>query len=149
MASKIFVGLAFIFICLQFFQPTKNESGDEKNSITTKYEVPDKIKSILAISCDDCHSNKTKYPWYTVLQPGGWWMQQHVNEGKKHLNFSEFATYTDKKAAHKMEEVAEMLDNDEMPLASYLWIHKDAKLSIDDKQLLREWALGLHEEIMK
>lgn len=70
-----------------------------------------------------------------------------MNEGKTELNFSEFATYSDKKAAHKMEEVAEMLDKDEMPLPSYLWIHHDAKLSVDDKALLREWAVKLQQEI--
>ncbi|HQW70540.1 MAG: heme-binding domain-containing protein [Saprospiraceae bacterium] len=147
MLKKLTYILILALIIIQFFPPSKNDSGDEKNNISTKYTVPQKIKAILQTACNDCHSNLTSYPWYTNIQPVGWWLQHHVNEGKTELNFSEFATYSDKKAAHKMEEVAEMLDKDEMPLPSYLWIHHDAKLSVDDKALLREWAVKLQQEI--
>lgn len=147
MLKKLAFILILALIIIQFFPPSKNDSGNETNSISTKYIVPEKIKTILKISCDDCHSNLTIYPWYTHIQPVGWWLENHVNEGKAELNFSEFATYSDKKAAHKMEEVAEMLEKDEMPLPSYLWIHHDAKLSADDKALLREWAVKLQQEI--
>jgi hypothetical protein len=106
------------------------------------------VAGILQRACNDCHSNNTHYPWYTNIQPVGWWMQHHVNEGKEELNFSEFGTYTAKRQNHKMEEVAEQIKKGEMPLNSYLWIHKDAKLSDQEKEILISWANGLRRQIV-
>jgi hypothetical protein len=111
------------------------------------YNVPANVQLVLQKACSDCHSNNTEYPWYTHIQPVGWWLQDHVNEGKAELNFSEFATYKPKKQAHKMEEVVEMIEHNEMPLESYTLMHKNAVLSRQEKTAVVNWAKALQHEI--
>jgi hypothetical protein len=137
MKKKIFIAIAAILVLMQAIRLEKNE-GDVNgpNALVVSGEV----QAILEKSCYDCHSNKTNYPWYSNIQPVGWWLQYHVNDGKKHFNLSEFNAYDAKKKAHKMEEMGEMLAEHEMPLNSYLWIHKDAALTAEQMQLLTDWA---------
>lgn len=83
------------------------------------------------------------YPWYANIQPVGLWMQSHVNDGKRHLNFSEFGSYPEKKAKHKFEEIEDATSNGWMPLGSYLLIHGDARLSPEQAKAVSEWAGAL------
>ena len=150
MRKKIFIIILVILVGIQFIRPARNiSSAESPNHISKHYEVPDSVRKILEISCNDCHTNNTEYPWYTNIQPVGWWMQWHVNQGKKHLNFSEFTTYAPKKQHHKMEETEEVIKENAMPLSSYLWIHTDAKLTTGQKDLLINWATQLKEKIAK
>ena len=96
-------------------------------------QTPETIATNIRNSCYDCHSNETKYPWYTNVQPVAWFMQNHIEEGRKHLNFSIYSTYEPKRQAHKMEEAAEMVENGEMPLESYILGHSEAKLTDSQK----------------
>ena len=148
MKKKILLAILVIFIGIQFFRPARNLSTVvSNNDITKHYFIPEQITGILARSCNDCHSNNTAYPWYANVQPVSWWLQNHINEGKRKLNFSEFGSYTPRKQDHKMEEFIEAIEEDEMPLNSYLWVHHDAKLSSDDKKALTDWAKQLRAEI--
>ena len=148
MKKRILLILAAIFLIIQFIRPARNISNTvSANDISKHYTVPADVQNILKVSCNDCHSNNTKYPWYTNIQPVGWWMQFHVNVGKEHLNFSEFATYPAKRQHHKLEEVIEEIKGDHMPLNSYLWIHKNAKLSQQQKETLTTWASQLMQQI--
>ncbi|CAN5502975.1 heme-binding domain-containing protein [soil metagenome] len=144
MAKKILIGLLVVVVLLQFVRPAKNISaGPMMNGIETKYTIPANVQKALKYSCYDCHSNNTKYPWYTNIQPIGLWLQSHVNDGKRHLNFDEFATYPEKKAKHKFEEIEETTKTEWMPLESYLILHGDAKLTADQWKEMREWAVAL------
>lgn len=148
MVRKILLGVLIVIIIMQFIRPARNESTvAATNDIATVYTVPDDVSAILKKACYDCHSNNTRYPWYTNIQPAGLWMQHHVDDGKEELNFNEFATYKKKRQAHKMEEVAEMVEKGEMPLNSYTWIHKDAILTAAEKELLINWAKNLEQLI--
>jgi hypothetical protein len=148
MLKKILLVLLFALLLLQFIRPTKNISeGVSPNHISNKYAVPASVSTILEKACNDCHSNNTVYPWYTNIQPVGLWMQDHVDEGKKELNFSEFLTYPAKKARHKMDEVIDMVKEGEMPLDSYTWIHKNAVLSQEEKSALTDWASATMKQI--
>jgi len=150
MKKKLFFVLVLLLVVIQFIQPDKNISNTpSKNAITAKYEVPENVASILKTSCYDCHSNNTVYPWYSNIQPGAWFMANHVNEGKRELNFDEFLTYPARKAAHKLEEVAEVVERHEMPLSSYTLIHTNAKLNDEQINVLKDWALALKTEIEK
>lgn len=148
MLKKILIGLLVVVIVLQFIRPARNQSeGAATNDIGTVYNVPDNVHGVLKKACYDCHSNNTRYPWYTNIQPIGLWMQDHVDEGKDELNFNEFATYKLKRQAHKMEELVELVEEGEMPLPSYTWIHKDAVLTSEEKALVVNWAKALHQQI--
>lgn len=148
MGKKILYGLLAVLVIMQFIRPERNVSEiPSANDIRVQYPMPANVESILKRACYDCHSNNTSYPWYTNIQPLGWWLQHHVDEGKAELDFSEFATYSPKKADHKLEEVVEMVEEKEMPLESYTWIHKDAVLSTEEIEIVTQWANELRSVI--
>lgn len=148
MKKKILIALVAILVVIQFIRPEKNiAEGKQLNAIQTRYNVPDSVSSILAVACMDCHSNNTRYPWYNHIQPVAWWLSDHVNEGKEHLNFDEFTTYSLKRQDHKLKEFIESQKEGWMPLDSYTWIHRDAVLTPTQKQTLINWAQGLRTQI--
>lgn len=141
MLKKILLFLLFILVVIQFIHPKRNRSaGPQANYIGISHPVPGDVRAILAKACNDCHSNNTRYPWYCYTQPVDWWTNHHVVEGKKHLNFDEFINRPLRYQYKKLEEVAEMVKEGEMPLKSYTWIHKDAKLTPEEKSKLVDWA---------
>lgn len=144
MKKKIGLGLLLVLVAIQFIRPTRNSSASESpNDFSKYYDVPAEVHVALQKSCYDCHSNNTVYPWYTNVQPVGWWLQNHVNEGKGELNFSEFGTYDQKKARHKFEEIEEVVREGEMPLSSYTLIHRDTKLTQQQSEAIANWAGAL------
>ncbi|HRI02969.1 MAG TPA: heme-binding domain-containing protein [Pyrinomonadaceae bacterium] len=135
------LALAIIFVAIQFFQIDKTEEQtDAKEMLEASVRVGPDVSMILSKSCNDCHSNKTVYPWYANVQPFGWFLKSHIDDGKRHLNFSVWNTYADKKKSKKLEEICEQVESKEMPLPSYLWIHRDAVLSDSDRKTLCGWA---------
>jgi hypothetical protein len=138
--KPILLGLLAIFLLSQFIRPAKNQSNERTNDVSQKYPVPDSVQAILKVACNDCHSNATVYPWYAEVQPVAWWLADHVEDGKKKLNFSNFTTPLVAVQNHKFEELIEMVKEGEMPLASYTWIHRDAILSEQQKETLINWA---------
>jgi len=142
MIKKILLGLLAVMVIIQFIRPEKNDSNDQQNHVSTKYEVPTEVAVILKGACDDCHTNKTEYPWYANVQPAAWWLAGHVEDGKRHLNFSNFTSRTIAVQNHKFEEVVEMVEEKEMPLPSYTWLglHPEAKLTDQQRQTLINWA---------
>ncbi|HNU16015.1 MAG TPA: heme-binding domain-containing protein [Chitinophagaceae bacterium] len=141
MFKKIMLGLLAAFIIIQFIHPKKNKAeGSQPNYIGNNFSVPADVKTILEKACNDCHSNNSNYPWYANLQPVHWWMEKHIKDGKKHLNYDEYTSRPLRYQYHKMEETIEMIKEGEMPLNSYTWTHKDAKLSEQEKTKLISWA---------
>lgn len=142
MKKKILYSLVGLFVLIQFIRPTRNSSDDRTYDISTKYEVPVEVGSILSVACLDCHSNKTTYPWYAEVQPVGWFLNMHVTDGKGDLNFSAFTQLPLAVQNHKFEEVIEMVKEGEMPLASYtyLGLHAEANLTSEQRQLIVDWA---------
>jgi len=149
MIRKILIGLLIVLVIIQFIHPAKNQSeGIAANDITKSFGVPDEVQGILKKACNDCHSNNTVYPWYSKIQPVDWWLNDHVVEGKRKFNLSEFITYPAKKQRKKLEEVIETVKEGEMPLNSYTWIHKEAILTEAEKLTLSNWADTLSKSII-
>lgn len=141
--KKIAYALIGIVLLIQFIRPARNQGEIYgPDHISQAMTVPAEVEQILSRSCYDCHSNNTRYPWYSQVQPLGWWLQHHVDEGKEELNFSAFKTYTEKRKAKKLHEIAEEVEEHEMPLESYTLIHTDAKLSDADRDILLKWCKG-------
>lgn len=133
--------LILAFIVIQFFAIDKaNPPVNEGEALEAVVAVPADVSQILSRSCNDCHSHKTIYPWYSYVQPSGWFLRGHIDDARRHLNFSKFATYEPKKQAKKLEEICEEVEAGAMPLPSYLWIHGDAVLSKSDAAALCAWA---------
>lgn len=142
MIKKILLALVAILVVIQFIRPEKNLSDDRTYDITTQYYVPQNVKTTLDVACNDCHSNKTRYPWYAKVQPVAWWVTDHVNDGKWHLNFSEFTKSNIARQNHKLEEIIETVKEHEMPLPSYTWLgmHGDANLTDEQRSAITDWA---------
>jgi hypothetical protein len=150
MKKKVLVGIVIVLVLIQFIQPAHNDgAAATAQDITHTVAVPDTIAAILKTSCYDCHSNHTNYPWYNNITPVNWWLRNHVEEGKRELNFSTFNTYTFKKKAKRLEQTATMTKKDEMPLPSYLWIHGEAKLTDAQKEMLAVWARTAREQVLQ
>jgi hypothetical protein len=146
--KKGLIGLLVIFIVIQFIHPAKNiNSTVTADDITTLYPVSDSVHIVLQKACYDCHSNNTSYPWYNNLQPVAWWLNDHVTGGKKELNFSEFGKLTPPRQARKLKKLAHEVEDGDMPLNSYTWIHKDAILTDQEKKMIIGWATTLSKQI--
>ncbi|MCC6461128.1 MAG: heme-binding domain-containing protein [Saprospiraceae bacterium] len=142
----LYVVLALLLLA-QFIRPERNLSNDQTHHIATRFPVPAAVEGILKTACYDCHSNLTVYPWYANIQPVASWLANHVDEGKRELNFSNFTTRKIAVQNHKMEEVIEMVRENEMPLSSYTWVHRDAMLSAEQKELLISWAQSVMDTL--
>lgn len=138
--KKVFLGILVVFILIQFYRPEKNDSKNEMNAISTLMEIPVEVNKIIQTSCADCHSNSTNYPWYNKIAPASWFLAQHIKEGKEKLNFSEWTAYNKDQKSHVLKNIKEVLNEREMPLKSYLLIHKDAKLTENQYQILYDWV---------
>lgn len=142
--KTVLFSLVAIFALLQLYRPARNISdGVSANAIERHYHVPQNVGTLLRTSCYDCHSNNTQYPWYNNIQPVALWLSSHIKDGKRHLNFDEFNTYPAEKKRKKLQEIAETVEKSEMPLSSYTLIHGDARLSVENKKVLIDWATAL------
>lgn len=136
------------FVVIQFFGIDRtNPAVDRAQTLEATVNVPPDIQLIMGRSCNDCHSNQTLYPWYSYIQPSGWFLKNHVDDGRRHLNFSVWNTYDAKKKSKKLEEVCDEVEAKAMPLPSYLWIHRDAVLSENDAKALCDWAKQEQEKV--
>ena len=145
--KKILIGLLVVLIVMQAFRPAKNISGDKTKDISVSYVIPEDVKAILAKACNDCHSNSTRYPWYAEIQPTAWWLSNHINDGKRHLNFNEFDGYRIARQYKRLEDCIEEIKQGDMPLSSYTLIHKDAILTDAEKQTLFNWCEIVRDSI--
>ncbi len=139
--KKIGLFLITVLIIAQFFGPDKNSGELASISAFEAETMPsNEVKLILKKACYDCHSDVTKYPWYNSITPVNYWMAHHVEEGKEHFNVSKWEGNSIKRKDHKFEELIEEVEEGEMPLNSYTWMHGDAKLTEDEVKSLIDWA---------
>ncbi len=139
--------LLAILIIIQFIRPSKNLSGNNSNDITTKYIVPENLMHTFKTACYDCHSNHSEYPWYWNIQPVAWFMNNHIQDGKMQLNFSEFETYAIRRQYKSLDEIANEVKSGDMPLTSYTLIHTDARLSNEQRLDIQNWVAATRKEI--
>lgn len=138
-----------IFLLMQCYQPARNIGYEQhfSSNFTEIYKVPKNIEATLRTSCYDCHSDNTNYPWYSYIQPVRFFMDGHINNGKKELNFNEFGNYSKRKQENKLNRIAKEIKEDEMPLNSYTLIHKNAKLSKTQKQEVLKWFTKINDSL--
>ena len=139
--KKLGFAIVLVLLVAQFFGPPKND-GDvaSVDLFLMDTNPPENVKTILKSSCFDCHSDHTRYPWYNAITPVNYWLNDHIRDGKKHFNVSKWSDYSDKKKDHKLEELAEEVEEKEMPLPSYTWTHGDADLTKDQIDAILNWV---------
>ncbi|MCB0430753.1 MAG: heme-binding domain-containing protein [Flavobacteriales bacterium] len=140
--KRVFGVVIALLLLIQVFRIDKsNPNAAPEKDFIAMTNPPPGVASLLKTACYDCHSDLTTYPWYTNIAPVSWWIKRHINEGRKHLNFSLWGDYNAKKASHKMEECYELVSEGEMPLSSYVWVHAEAALNTEQRKALTDFFL--------
>lgn len=139
--KKISLAVVVVLVGMQFFSPTKNISPGSHTEVFIKETNPStELKTIFENSCYDCHSNNTEYPWYNNIAPISYLLADHVKEGKKHLNFSEWQGYSLRKKDRLLEEIEEVVIDGNMPLNQYTFFHNNTELTPNEVNKLVEWV---------
>jgi len=131
------IGLVVLFLALQLVP-----SGRTNPPATKTIEAPADVLAILRRSCFDCHSNETNWPWYAYVAPVSWLVVHDTDEGRDELNFSHWGDMTQTRRDSKAVSVVEVIEDGEMPLEAYLWMHRDAVVSPAELEVLRVWSEG-------
>jgi hypothetical protein len=130
-----------VLIGLQFVRPARtNPAVDPSQTIHARLQVTPQVAAILDRSCQDCHSNSTRWPWYSNVAPVSWFVIDHVNHGRTQLNLSQWGSLDNRQSVKKLEEMCEEVQDGVMPLESYTRIHWGAKLGPEDIKTLCEWT---------
>ena len=146
--KKILLAILIVFIVIQFIQPARNKNGQViATDISKIYSLPQSVQATLKTACYDCHSNNTNYPWYTNIQPVGWMMARHIKEGKEELNLSEFGSYSERRQLSKLRSIENSIKDGSMPISSYTIIHKNARLTKEEKAQLIDWAKIIRDSL--
>ncbi len=139
--KKILFILLALFLIAQFFKPEKNQGNIASiDAFLQETNPPENVKVILKETCYDCHSDVTRYPWYHEITPINYWLDEHIKDGKKHFNVSNWEGNSVKRKDHKFEELIEMVEDKEMPLNVYTWVHREAKLNDVQINSVIDWA---------
>ena len=148
LSGKIFAGIFLVLVIIQFIQPKRNvDDSVQPGDIGKILNVPANIQKMLQTSCYDCHSNYTNYPWYFRIQPLGWWLAGHIRKGKAELNFSEFGSYSVRRQISKLNGMGNSIRDKEMPLKSYILVHKNARLSDLQREMIIDWAIRTKDNL--
>ncbi len=134
-ASKILRWAAIAFVAAQLAR-----CRHDNPPVTAEIQAPAEVQQIFERACYDCHSNETRWPWYSHVAPVMWLVAHDVNEGREHLNFSSFDALSEKAKTKVKQEVAEQVETGEMPMGIYVPLHPEAQLSDADKRTIRAWA---------
>jgi cytochrome c551/c552 len=135
--KKFYIFLVVVLVGIQFIPL-------EQSSPPVQYDLiaPTDIKNILRKGCYDCHSNETNWAWYTKVAPLSWLTTGDVNKARKKLNFSDWGLMRASEQAKMKEEIWEEVREESMPPWQYRIMHPSTKLSIEEKNLIRSWALN-------
>lgn len=134
-------GLLLLVGLLQFTNPARtNPPVLPGHDVCATNPPPPKIAGLLRAACYDCHSHETIWPWYSRVAPLSWWLVDHIQDGRKHLNFSEWPHDNSKRARSRWQHIRDEVESGDMPLRSYTWIHASARLTSSDREELARWA---------
>ncbi|HSE25947.1 MAG TPA: heme-binding domain-containing protein [Pyrinomonadaceae bacterium] len=137
----LFLIVVILLVAAQFVRPAKtNPAADPSLSIESQAQVTPAVASIFDRSCNDCHSNNTRWPWYSNVAPVSWFVIDHVNEARGDMNLSEWGKLDRNRQRHRLEDMCEMVQSGEMPLSSYTPLHPGSKLSQADVKALCDWS---------
>jgi len=146
---KIIAIIALVgFVGIQFIPTERNQSYTvPETDFMLVNNVPENIQKKLQVSCYDCHSNNTQYPWYNKIQPAAWFLEDHIKEGKAELNFNEWDSLSSRRKSSKLRSIIKQIESGEMPLDSYTLIHKDAKFSEAEAEELINFITQLKDSL--
>ncbi|MCB0439537.1 MULTISPECIES: heme-binding domain-containing protein [Flavobacteriaceae] len=146
---KIIAWIALIaLVAIQFFPVDYNQSETiPQTDFMLVNNVPVTVEKSLQVSCYDCHSNNTQYPWYNKVQPVAWFLEGHIKKGKEELNFSEWDSYSSRRKNSKLRSIISQIEDDKMPLKSYTFIHSNAVFTNTKKQEIIKYFNQLKDSL--
>jgi hypothetical protein len=133
--------LVVAFALLQTVQPSRTNPPVQTDFLKAT-GAPPEIASLFHAACYDCHSDETRWPWYSYVAPVSWQVAQDVNHGRPHVNLSEWPVDKPDLARKKMEDMSDEIDDGDMPIKKYTLIHKDARLTQAQRDELTQWLDG-------
>lgn len=146
---KIIAGILLVaLVVIQFIPVDYNQSDTvPQTDFMVVHKVPEAIQKKIQVSCYDCHSNNTQYPWYNKVQPVAWFLEDHIKEGKAELNFNEWDSLSSRRKTSKLRSIIKQIESGEMPLDSYTLIHRDAKFSKEETEEIINWVTQLKDSL--
>ena len=140
--------LVVVVVGIQAIRPARtNPPIDESQTINSKTQMTSDVAAIFDRSCRDCHTNKTVWPWYTNVAPVSWWLSNHVSDGRRSMNMSEWGKLPNDRQERKLRQICDEVQDGNMPLSSYTPMHPSAKLSDQDKKMICDWTDKERERI--
>ncbi len=134
---RTLVALGVLFVAIQLVPVDRaNPPVEEEVPATTE------VRAVLRRACYDCHSHESTWPWYGYVAPVSWLVARDIDEAREHLNFSAWNRLSAEDRAEAFEEAWEEVESGEMPLWFYLPLHPEAKLTAEDRALLRAWSVA-------
>ena len=149
-AKWLLIIVALVFVVIQLKRPARtNPPVDESQTIFARTQMTPQGAALFDRSCRDCHSNKTVWPWYTNFAPISWFIVDHVNEGRKHMNLSEWGRLDQDRQDKKLRQICDEVTDGAMPLSSYTPLHPGSTLSAEDVKTLCDWSNAERERLGK
>lgn len=141
--------LVSAFVILQFFPVELPETTtDNPNDLLQNNKIPEDINTLLVNGCYDCHSNATKYPWYSHVKPTAWLVARDTKVGREHLNLSDWESLSLRKKIKVLNEISESVESHEMPFKPYKITHKGARYTQEERQKIIKWTADFSESLM-
>jgi hypothetical protein len=148
--KHLLIASAIVFAVMQFFGPRPNNPPTiESHTIESELKVPTRIENMMSRACMDCHSHQTHWPWYSRVAPVRWWLVNHVNRGRKDIDFSEWMQYPPGFVIGNLRSMGQAVERNVMPLDSYIILHPAAKLSDEERKCFSDWALTEAQHLQK
>ncbi len=138
-ARWVLILFLVVFIAAQAYRPDRSNPASAPAASLLPHAPPD-VAKILDRACRDCHSNETRWPWYTNVSPASWLVANHVHHGREHFNYSQWTSIDEDDQEKLLGGMCSLTERGRMPLPSYLLLHRHAKLSPADVKTLCAWT---------
>jgi hypothetical protein len=140
-AKRIGLATLVLLMAIQFVAVNRsNPKADPSQTIYATLPVPAEVRAVLERSCKNCHSDETSWPWYSHVAPVSWIITRDVHQARKAMNLSEWETYSANKKTDKLEEICEQLTNGDMPDRKYTLIHRQARPTAKERDVVCQWT---------
>jgi len=139
--GRIGIGLLAVLVASQFIPVDRHNPGiDPSKTIYATEKVPAGVQAVFTQSCQNCHSNQTECPWYSYVAPVSWMIASDVHEARSKMNLSEWGGYPANKREERLEEICEQLTNGDMPDFKYMLLHRNARVTPDQRAAVCQWT---------
>lgn len=139
--TRWLIGIAVFFVVIQAIRPARtNPPIDPSQEIAAKLPIDPAVQAIFARSCNDCHSQRTVWPWYSNIAPVSWLVIRDVDDGRRHMNLSNFTIAPPRRLAHTLRNVCSEVRSGDMPMTIYVPMHPKSKLTSADVEAICQWT---------